>query len=532
MNGSLILLLHAHLPFVKHPEHEYSLEENWLFEAIRETYVPLIEMLERLAAKGLRPRIAMTVSPTLCEMLNDPMLRARFVRSTENLINLSCSEMKRLRNTPLEEVAIFYNRKLKKILELYTASYGQDIIKRLRRLQSEGVVEIIATSATHAFLPAFEHYPDLAQVQITAGILSYKKNFGRAPSGFWLPECGYYRGLDALLKKEGIRYFFLESHGLTKGTPKPRFGVSMPAVLTSGLVAFGRDSNSAKQVWCAETGYPGDYAYRDFYRDIGFDLTNDYIAKHTQINIQTFTGLKYHRITGKTQDKAIYERRLAIKKAKEHAAHFVKSRENDFRKIVHECKPVILSAFDAELFGHWWFEGIEWLEYVLKAGSSKKLIFNTPRSYLKKATDQVLDVIEPAPSSWGFGGHNEFWISTRNKKYHKELHAMSGKMRILAEMNAAIGSKNSKKALLCKRLINQALREMLLAQSSDWLFLIENQRAEEYAKARLDRHIQTFNKLFKMVQSGEIALEAVEDAEKKDSVFGWMSIDDCYKCSA
>ncbi|TAN45040.1 MAG: DUF1957 domain-containing protein [Nitrospirae bacterium] len=532
MNGSLILLLHAHLPFVKHPEYEYSLEENWLFEAVRESYVPMIEMLDRLADKGMSPHIAMTISPTLSEMLNDTLLRERFIRSTENLIELSCSEINRLRNTPFEQVARFYNRRLKKILGLYTGPYKQDIINALCRLQSEGVVEIMTTCATHAFLPAFEHFPELAETQIAVGIMSYKRNFGRQPSGFWLPECGYYTGLDALLKKVNIRYFFLESHGLTKGIPKPRFGVSMPVVLPSGLIAFGRDSKPAKQVWCAETGYPGDDDYRDFYRDVGFDLPVDYISGHTKINIPTFTGLKYHRITGRTPDKAVYDRGLALKKAKKHAAHFVKSRKNDLRKIGDECKPLTLSAFDAELFGHWWFEGVEWLGHVLETASKRGLGIETPQSYLRKIEDQDLDVLEPAPSSWGAGGYNEFWISGKNRHYHRELHAMAGKMKILAELNARTGPKNGKKGALCKRTINQALREMLLAQSSDWLFLIENQRGEGYAEARLKKHIQTFDKLFSMAGSGEIDTETLEETEKRDSLFKWATIENCYKRSA
>jgi len=269
VNGAFVLLLHAHLPFVRHPEHEYCIEENWLFEAIRETYVPLLDMLERMVNDGISPHITFSISPTLAEMLCDGLLRKRFIRYMDNLIALSEAEVVRTGRSSFGPTAELYNKHFKMVRRLYTGRYGCDLVAAFRQLQDEGHIEIVATAATHAFLPAFEAYSAIVKEQIGIGIKSYIKNFGRAPSGFWLPECGYFKGVDFFLKDEGIRYFFLESHGILMGNPRPEHSVFKPVSAPSGLQVFGRDFKSAGQVWSSTEGYPGDPYYRDFYRDIG-----------------------------------------------------------------------------------------------------------------------------------------------------------------------------------------------------------------------------------------------------------------------
>lgn len=526
MNGHLIFLLHAHLPYVKHPEYEYCLEENWLFEAIRETYIPLLDMLEGMVNDGISPHITLSISPTLIEMLNDELLRKRFVRYMDNLIELSEAEKHRTKKSAFESMAFFYNNEFKRIRQLYCERYKQDIIYAFRDLQDKGHIEIIASAATHAFLPAFEYYPNVIKAQIEIGIKSYINNFGRQPLGFWLPECGYFNGLDLFLRDAGIKYFFVESHSIIYGRPRPLYSIYKPVISPAGIIVFGRDFSSAQQVWCASRGYPGDFFYRDFYRDIGFDLPLDYIRQFTHLNIKTFTGIKYYRITGNT-NKLPYNRLNAIERIIEHAMHFCDSID---LKIKHLTKfnfcPMILSAFDAELFGHWWFEGIDWLNIMLRKiyQSTRNFDIVTPERYFSEYVNfNDTQSINISPSSWGEGGYNSVWIGQRNHQFYRHLHKMAermeliNKLRVKSQESRIKGTSNSE--LLLQRAVNQAMREMLLAHASDWLFLMQKGRASEYADYRMRKHIENFNNLFLMIMDRNVKESVLMSMEESNRIF-------------
>ena len=524
MNASLIILLHAHLPYVRHPEYEYSLEENWLFEAIRESYVPLLDALEDLINDGISPHLTLSLSPTLMEMFSDAMLRSRFVRHIDNLIALSEAEKNRTRNTPFEALAFMYNNKFKTVKQSYLGKYGQDLIRAFKKLQDAGHIEIITTSATHAFLPAFESTPDAVKIQIETGIECFERNFGKKPSGLWLPECGYFKGIDSFLKDAGIEFFFLESHGVLSGKPTPRYSVYRPISLPSGLVAFGRDFKSSSQVWCSSRGYPGDPSYRDFYRDIGFDLPSDYIDRYLHLGgIKTFTGMKYHRVTGMTDNKLPYDRAMAMEKVSEHARHFIESRIADFTRLSEFGFPVVIfSAFDAELFGHWWFEGIEWLETLLRTASEDNHSFNieTPSMYLSRNLSDPPEIVEPSPSSWGEGGYNSLWIGEKNHHYYRHLHKMTEDLKSIPQK--VLLEKPSQSPL--KRVANQALREMLLSQASDWAFLIQRGNASEYAVNRLKKHIENFDLLISMITGNKVDIKKLEEMEDQNRFFHWLDL--------
>ena len=516
MNGALVLLLHAHLPYVRHPEHEYCIEENWLFEAIRETYIPLLDMLERMVNDGISPQITFSISPTLAEMLNDVLLRKRFVRHMDNLIALSEAEAVRTGRSSFGPTAELYNKHFKTVLRLYTGRYSCDLVAAFRQLQDEGHIEIVATAATHAFLPAFEAYPDIVKDQIGIGIKSYIKNFGRTPSGFWLPECGYFKGIDFFLKDAGIRYFFLESHGILLGNPRPEHSIFKTVSAPSGLQVFGRDFKSAGQVWSATEGYPGDPYYRDFYRDIGFDLPAGYLDQFLHSGeLKLFTGMKYYRVTGATDAKLPYDRGMAMQRAIEHASHFRESRESQVQRLSgYGFSPVIFSAFDAELFGHWWFEGTCWLNIMVRK------LFDS--STVRLATPAACNAAYPAgnhidlhPSSWGEGGYNALWIGERNHYLYRHLHSMAERMALLKERGQSAG----RRAPLMQRAVNQAVKEMLLAQSSDWPFLIEKDRASAYAERRVRGHIYNFNRLFSMAEGGDGDAALLRELEDRNNIF-------------
>src|SRR3989441_9194906 len=307
MQGYLSLVLHAHLPFVRHPRHERFLEESWLFEAITESYIPLLQLLEKWAQEGLNVRLTLTLSPTLCSMLLDPLLQERYVRRLDELVELAEKELRRThREKQLQELAAFYHSRLLVARDFYLTR-KRDLIGAFRGLQDRGRLEIITCAATHALLPLLAHHPPSLRAQILIARDHYRSCFGREPRGIWLPECAYFEGAEKVLREAGLRWFITETHGILHARPQPRYAVFAPILTPDGVAAFGRDRDSAQQVWSREQGYPGDARYRDFYRDIGFDLELDYVKPYLPGPGQRgSTGIKYHRITDRSERKRVY----------------------------------------------------------------------------------------------------------------------------------------------------------------------------------------------------------------------------------
>ena len=278
---------------------------------------------------------------------------------------------------------------------------------------------------------------------------------------------GYNPGHDSILKEAGLSYFFTDSHGILHGKPRPKYGVFAPVYCKgSGVACFARDLESSKQVWSSIEGYPGDYNYREFYRDIGFDLEYDYIKPYIHPDgIRINTGIKYYRITGIGNHKEPYVPDWARQKAAEHAGNFMFNRQKQVEYLYDLLgkKPIIVSPYDAELFGHWWYEGPLWLEFLIRkiAFDQKELSLITPSEYLRENPRN--QVVTPSMSSWGWKGYSEMWLQGPNDWIYRHLHNASKRMTELAKGNPDAGGLN-------RRALNQALRELLLAQSSDCLY--------------------------------------------------------------
>ncbi len=515
--GYLALVLHSHLPFIRHPEYESFLEENWLFEAITDTYIPLINVFDNLIKDDVDFRITVSLSPTLLNMLKDGLLVSRYLRHLDKLITLSELEVERTRSDErVNRLALMYRERFKQTRHTFSEKYGNDITSAFKKFQDLGKVEVITCCATHGYLPLMDLHRPAVQAQIGVAVDTYKEIFGTIPKGMWLSECGYHPGHDEMLKKFGIRYFFVESHGILFGTPRPKYGVYSPYLCGSGVAAFGRDMESSKAVWSAKEGYPGDHNYRDYYRDIGFDLDYDYIKPFindcgTRIN----TGLKYHRITGETDYKDIYDREAAIEMAASPAGNFMFNREKqvEYLRGIMDRAPLIVSPYDAELFGHWWFEGPEWLEFLLRKvhhdQDTVKTI--TPSEFL--GIYDRYPVMTPSMSSWGYKGYSEVWLDGSNDWIYKHLHKISELM-----INAARDFRTPTE--LERRILNQMARELLLAQSSDWAFIIKTDTFVNYAVERTREHIGRFLAMHDQLRKGNVDMGMLAEAEHKYNVFG------------
>src|SRR5262245_44183803 len=307
-SGSLALVLHAHLPFVRHPEHEHFVEEEWFFEAITETYIPLLRMMQRLVDDFVPFKITMSITPTLCAMLQDQLLRERYVHHLELLIDLTARERKRNRTDPqLRDLAEFYIGLFSETRHHFVDEWKCDLLSVFRELLETSALEIIASAATHGLLPILQQQsPRAAGAQVLIGRDLYVKVFGEEATGFWLPECGYAPGLESILQEANLRWFVVDAHGLLFGTPRPRRCIYAPCDTPAGPAAFARDPDVSRRVWSAHEGYPGNPAYRDFYRDIGFDLPIEDLGPIAH-ETRKFSGVKYHRITGRGDEKQLYD---------------------------------------------------------------------------------------------------------------------------------------------------------------------------------------------------------------------------------
>ncbi len=531
--GYLSLVLHAHLPYVRHPEHEQSLEERWLFEAISECYLPLIAILDQQYRDGIKGKITLGITPPLIAMLGDPFLQSRFFNHLNQLIELNSNEVVRLsQQEHFGETARFLLERYRGLRENYQR-LGGDLLQAFRRIQERGQIELIASGATHGYLPFLKEFPESVHAQIQLGVESYQRAFGKHPRGFWIPECAYFEGLESYLKTYDLEYFFLETHGVRAALPRIEQAELAPLRCGNGLFAFGRDPITSQLVWSSEVGYPGHEDYREFHRDAGYVLPNEVLGPlQAPPDGRAPVGLKYHRITGPTEVKEPYVRRYALERLNEHAQDFVdrlSSRLNGtFPK--ESIPPIFVAPYDAELFGHWWFEGPEWIDRVIRKieQNSAGLEMVSPGEYLTRHPEQT--TAQPVESSWGQGGFHAYWLNENNQSMREITREAHERLRDLAELLQGILNSDAYVVAAYSRL----WRQLLLLSASDWPFLVSSGTAGGYAQKRFQSHWERFQRLEELLllYSEEIEKNPVsirqmlktclEEVDAMDGLFPWL----------
>ncbi|MCC6752193.1 MAG: DUF1957 domain-containing protein [Deltaproteobacteria bacterium] len=496
VHGSMAIVLHAHLPWVRHPEHEHFLEEEWLYEAVTEAYLPLVTLMRRWADEGVPFKLSLSLSPTLVAMLQDELLRKRCDRYLEDLSHLVDAELKRTAGDGhLQYLAGHYRERLDDVRRQWQA-LGGELVPAFARLQEQGHLDLMTCAATHAYLPLHQTHPQAVWAQLKVAVDDHRRAFGRDPVGIWLPECAYYPGLDALLADAGLRYFVGNAHALTLALPPPRFGTFAPVFCDpSGVAVFGRDLEASRQVWSRDDGYPSDPTYREFYRDIGFDLDLATVGPFLKPDgVRKYTGIKYHRITGATEHKELYDPYWAREKAAEHAADFALRRRAQLQAARGQMDraPLLVAPYDAELFGHWWYEGPWWLDGVVRRWAREEVDYPLTHlaDYLRGHPNQQL--CRPAQSSWGEEGYHQFWLNAANEWLYPHLHKAAERMVTLAQRFPRADG-------LPRRALNQAARELLLAQSSDWAFILRTGTMVDYAARRVRSHLRRFTQLYQQL---------------------------------
>jgi len=479
-SGLLAIHLHAHLPFIRERVsygtsgvwQPMGYPPEWFHEAVRETYVPLIRMFEKLVDEGVDFRLSMDISPTLSNMMRSPMLQDEFLKYMDAHISLARAEVDRTWRE-----ARHYHDTARMHLERFLETkncfirYGCDLTRAFARFQETGCLEISTCGATHAFLPFYTAYPESVRAQIETAVNDYNDTFGRMPLGIWLPECAYTPGIERHVEAAGLRYFFTETHGVLDADAHVQFGVHAPVFIKgSDVAAFARDPETGKQVWSGDEGYPGDPDYLEFHMKGG--------------------PLKYNRITSRDNNfKEAYVRERAMEKAALHAQHFMEARNFRFQHIRNWFwkKPVVVAMYDAELFGHHWYEGVDFLYFLLK-----KLYYNqneteliTPGAYLRRYGRNQEVFLNP--SSWGDKGTFDKWMYGSVSWMYRHTHeAIREMVAIATEIRNS--RRNDEFAV---RAGAQAAREVLQAMNSDIPFVISNghfvDRMKEFYLGDLER---------------------------------------------
>ncbi|WP_225228714.1 1,4-alpha-glucan branching protein domain-containing protein [Bacillus sp. PS06] len=471
-------ILHAHLPYVRNLTGN-RLEERWLYEAIAESYIPLIWQLEK---DNHQRRWTISFSPTLMEMLSDPLLQQRFIEYIHNTKFLLHTEQMNITDPEELHLIHFYNERYHAIEETFSR-YNYNLLEAFIRFEELGKIECITTSASHAILPYISTEEGL-HAQILEGIRAFKKHFGKKPKGFWLPECAYSKEVDRALSDAGISYTFVDLHAVLQAEPPSSMGSGAPIISPNGVVLFPRNQELANMVWSATDGYPGNENYREFYRDVGFDRDYEYLMPFLPEGIRVDTGLKYYKITGSEQ-KEYYRRDLAEDIVSWQGEDFLRKLEGELIEKGKQSYPpyTVVLPFDAELFGHWWFEGPDWFHKVVSTHQNN-IEFITGSDFVTRHYSD-LQTCHVSFSTWGRDGYGDVWLNEKNHEIYRYAHLME------FEINRCV-KQYLNGSMLEKLAIEQMIREWLLYTSSDWAFMIDQGDCRDYAMIRIEEHLSRF----------------------------------------
>ncbi|HYO30058.1 MAG TPA: 1,4-alpha-glucan branching protein domain-containing protein [Thermomicrobiales bacterium] len=541
--GAFTFVLHSHLPYARMAG-MWPHGEEWVHEAIAETYLPLLRAFDELSEEGVPWSLTLGITPILGEQLADPLIAANFRTYAAERAAWAAEDVERFDRSgdaTMRDLARHAHHWYARSLTDFRDRSGSDLLAGFRRHQTAGNLDISTSAATHGYLPLLSRDSSV-HAQLRTGVRAYERRFGQQPTAIWLPECAYRPaqetpdgrrvGIERFLAEERLRVFFSETHTVEGGRPvgkaageaigpyagQKRYTLVPDAeVYGEGTTTYrpywvgdalgevavlARNNRTGLQVWSAAYGYPGDGAYREFHKK------------------DTASGMRYWGVGGRDVglgDKPLYNPAVAAERVLSHADHYVRLVE-DLLSAYHGAtgEPgVISAAYDTELFGHWWFEGVDWLKGVLRglATSTTVELSTASRIIEQHPPDRLIALPE---SSWGSNGDHSTWLNDETAWLWPLIHADERRMETLVEANGdAVGDR--------ERLLNQAARELLLLQSSDWPFLITTGQAKEYAIERFTEHHARFERLAGIVERGAPLegddLAVLADLEERDNPF-------------
>ncbi|MGI9018032.1 MAG: 1,4-alpha-glucan branching protein domain-containing protein [Euzebya sp.] len=504
--GSIAFVLHSHLPWLRR-NGVFPVGEEWLFQSWSESYLPLISVLEGLAADGLRDVATMGITPILAEQMTDPYLLSEFHGWLgRRVLDLQWS----MSAGPAHDFDVLgpvwrhhWQRQSDLLAQLEDGLLEGGLIAPLARLADAGVIQLLGGPATHPYLPLMDD-PALIRGQMTAGLDIGHQTTGSRPTGVWTPECGYrpeghvgdptappqhvmpdgtpilrpsgvtLPGIEAFWAEAGVDHLVLDGPTLARaaGAPSRDWGntardlhqpgdpmdvLDRPVWIgDSDVAAFGRNLAVSYAVWNPHGGYPADVWYRDFH---AIDLEG---------------GFKSWRVTDTTSlVKQPYSPAAAAERVQAHA--------QDFVGLLHahlDARPdqsCVVAAYDTELFGHWWYEGPQWLDAVLRAIALDPELRTTTLQATMHHAPPVRRLHLPE-SSWGWGKGHAAWVTEETRWIWHEIRSAEARFHTLPPGPTR----------------QAAWRQLSLLQASDWPFMIARDQATQYAVERVKTHLARF----------------------------------------
>lgn len=555
--GAFCLVLHGHLPWVLH-HGRWPHGESWLHEAAAGTWMPLLEVLDACRAEGLRPAWTVGMMPILLEQLAHVRFRDGFVdwlSEAEERAIRDASAFRGEGELHLAWLAEEQARRHRALLERFEAM-GRDIPQAVADAARDGLVELLSSNATHGYMPLILH-DACSRAQVRAGLAASERHLGWRPAGCWLPECAYRPGMSwvppvvhgdrrdragvgQIFADEGVRFFFVDSHLLTGSWPsavldgdavewvdgaaassdtrrawrspnEPVRVVEWGRVLP--LTVLARSPEVSEQVWSGRIGYPGDPRYLEFHKRHGMQ------------------GHRYWKITGRDVDlgdKEPYHPDDVGPVLHEQAVHFVETVERKLR--AHHAGTggrygVVCAPFDAELFGHWWYEGPRFLLEVARRLQHVEAVDALTVS-------EFLDRVPPDKAAalpegtWGAGGDHRVWLNDE-LRFYWEI-AYRAEDRFLRLWHLAAWRERPE----IRELLEEAGRQLLLLQASDWPFVIQTRGAVDYGLRRILDHAARFDDLCNGVEDrlagradDPVVLDTLERCRIADPVFPDLTLE-------
>lgn len=513
---SLVFVISAHQPYICHPEDDYSAQNELLYAAISETYLPLLNMFSNLEADGVPFKVVMCFSPSLCALLSDPIVQAQYIEWLNKVIALGEAEVARYPETdPRHALSKAQLAQAKQNKLDFCETYQQDLLSKFSYYSKKGNVELMATAATNCYLPLYADLPQAVQAQVEEGLLSHRHFFDTLPEGFLLPFMGYTPGLESIIRSYGFYYTILDAHGLLFANPVCEKGIFAPVRCANSLVVFGCDKAAASGFDDDAQSYIHKSVYRNQNRDIGFESDVSCLKGFlNKDNGRVPTGYKYWS----QEADGFYDADAAFEQVQADAKQFldVKAQKLHEASLATGGNDVCsVCYFDADFFGQKWYEGIVWLEKILREESMREDIC-VERCSALIGDKYSLPKTEPFPSSSFDSGYGEDMIDHSNDwmiRYVRK--AVERMIDLTSRFPADTGLK--------ERSLNLAAKEVLLAQSGDWPKMVKDQNFDTYASERFKESVLAFTTVYDSLGSNSISTEWLTGMERRHRIFPWIN---------
>ena len=512
------ILLNCHLPYINHADTAFHRDEMPLFQSISDTYIPFLQMLDRLDADRLPFRVSIVLSSTLAAMLTNQNLIDKYLRYVDKQIAFGETELERTKNKhnkALWKLARYY---LDSIIEkkiVFTERYEKNIVHVFNYYREKGRMEILATMAAHNFIPFYINYPEAIQAQIEASLSEYKRHIGENPAGFWLPELGYAKGIDKFLRAYNLSYTIIDSHTAFLADPPADTGSFYPLRAPAGTLLLVRDYYAHKEIQGAPDVLSREAAYCDYFEDISYKLDSDSIKDFFDVDgIRCPSGYRYLKVEDKDN---VYNVAAANQLAKKQARQFLRRRITALTKAhaLIKKEPVSLCSWDADFLGRFWQEGFVFLETVIRQGiENDSIVFSTPSEYLCRQNSPEFQTISPDFSSAGINGYGESFLDKSNDWIYRHIfHAIERMIELAQRFNDDSG--------LLHRALNQAAREVLLAQTSDFArFKRTGPEGDTvWDEEALITHLRNFTTLYESLGGDYLSTKLLTHFENSNKIF-------------